>query len=588
MPKSQNSKDQKLTRVPKRKVIYIEIDDEITAVYDQVKRLQMDDIYIVVPKRAVLLQSIVNLKILKRKLEELGKNIYIVTSDKTGTKLAHQAGLTVYNKVEHANDEMVKRVLQQEDDITPIKAASNEYEEIFPRRLDEKKVSIHDIVSKEKGIKMSIKKKILQLFSRKKKKKSPFRPRFTIFAPNRTAVTALIIASVLILLMITYIALPGATIYLTPKSNVLERSVNIVLADFEKNKGELSNHPPHMIATYPVFKTIQKKITYNSTGVHFKGENARGTITLINKANREWTLVPRTRFQTDDGIVFRMQIYVKVPPARVDGLGEITVDVTADEFDIYGQVVGERGNIGPTKFFLPGLKESSRELIVGESYEPMSGGKTITIKFITKEDLDSAGKKIKDEILASAESELEQYVKQKNEIQGVNLSLLTGPSAIKKGNPRVYVPYELEGQEKENFEVSSEVEVSGVAYNKEEFINILKEELRNRKSPDKKLVNIDENSISYQMIDDTIPGRIKLTASIKGVEEYEIAPDKENGRRLLKKITEHILGIDKKSAEKYIQNLPEIDKVVIKTWPMWTPTLPKVPENIEVKIEEPK
>lgn len=586
--KSAKEKKPKLTRIPKRKVIYIEIDDEITAVYDQVKRLKMEDIYIVVPKRAVLLQSIVNLKILKKKLEELDKNIAVVTSDKTGTKLAHQAGLTVYDKVENANDEIIERVLQQEKDITPIKAASNEYEETSPRRLDEKKVSIHDIVSK-KGIKMGIKNRIMPIFKRKKKKKNPFRPRFTIFAPNRTAVTALIIASVLILLMITYIALPGATIYLTPKSNVLERSVNIVLADLEKNKGELSNHLAHMIATYPMFKTIQKKMIYNATGVHFKGENARGKITLINKANREWTLVPRTRFQTDDGTVFRIQIYTKVPPATADGPGKIGVDVTADEFDIYGQVVGDRGNIGPTKFFLPGLRESSRELLFGESYEPMSGGKTTTIKFISKEDLDSAGKKIKDEILASAQSELEKYVEQKNKIQGINLSLLTGPSSIKKGNPRIYVPYELEGQERENFEVSSEVEVSGVAYNKEEFTNILKEELRNRKSPAKKLVNIDENSIAYQIFEkNESAGKVKVTATIKGVEEYEIDPDKENGRRLLKKVTEHILGMNKKNAEKYIQNLPEIDKVVIKTWPMWTPLLPKVPENIEVKIEKPE
>ena len=46
--------------VSSKKVIYIEIDDEVTAVYDKVKDINKKHVYIVAPKRSILFQSIVN------------------------------------------------------------------------------------------------------------------------------------------------------------------------------------------------------------------------------------------------------------------------------------------------------------------------------------------------------------------------------------------------------------------------------------------------------------------------------------------------------------------------------------------------
>ena len=84
--------------VSSKKVIYIEIDDEVTAVYDKVKDINKKHVYIVAPKRSILFQSIVNLKILKRKAEDDKKKIYLVTNDSNGIHLAQKTGITVYSK----------------------------------------------------------------------------------------------------------------------------------------------------------------------------------------------------------------------------------------------------------------------------------------------------------------------------------------------------------------------------------------------------------------------------------------------------------------------------------------------------------
>ena len=70
LDKKMTEKEATKKQIPNRKILYLEIDDEITTIFDRLKKVAAKEIYLVVPKRATLLQSIVNLKILKRKMEE--------------------------------------------------------------------------------------------------------------------------------------------------------------------------------------------------------------------------------------------------------------------------------------------------------------------------------------------------------------------------------------------------------------------------------------------------------------------------------------------------------------------------------------
>ncbi len=68
--------------------IYIDVDDEITAVIDKVTSSKAKIVALVLPKRATVMQSIVNMKLLKRTSEEAGKNIVLVTSEASLMPLA--------------------------------------------------------------------------------------------------------------------------------------------------------------------------------------------------------------------------------------------------------------------------------------------------------------------------------------------------------------------------------------------------------------------------------------------------------------------------------------------------------------------
>lgn len=572
-----------------KKVIYAEIDDEVTVVFDKVKAVKGNHVYIVVPKRSILFQSIVNLKILKRKAEDQDKKIYLVTNDKNGIHLAQKVGIEVYNK---ANTEGKPALFSTEVEderlrITPLRATVNAVEDETPTRLSERKLSISEILRKRKSNKNNV--EISQIQNTPKKKEKKARPKFVIVAPNRHALIGLVAVSLVILLFIVYIALPGATVYLTPAASVLEKSVNITLADYQKNRAYLETRPTHTIAAYPINTTVSRTITHTSTGKKFsdRGANASGKITIINTSANTWPLVAQTRFQNADGIVFRINSQANVPAASVEGPGKVEAFVVADQVDAYGSIVGERGNIPPSRFFLPGLKESSRSQVYAESSEPMTGGVTDYLSFISKEDVEASKSRLNDELLKSAVADLKLAVADKSKLVGTDgtYNLLEGEQAVKVGEVKINIDPGLEGRELREFEVSGTVEVSGVYYDHDAMLAILRNELLLKKSPQKELLRVNEDSTTYRIFEwDEAAGRIKLTANIKGVEQFSIDPEKESGANLIQKIKERIVGMDIEQAELYIQNLPEINKVQIESWPAWSPTVPNISDNIKFEI----
>lgn len=576
--------------ISKKKVIYIEIDDEISTVYEKLGNLKSRHVYIVVPKRAVIFQSIVNLKILKRKAQDDGKTIYFITNDKNGIYLAQELGITVYDKINTDGKPSLFSTELNDDKmrITPLKAAVNAVTENAPTRLMEKKLSISEILRKKRG-KKSV--EISRISGAKSLEKKKERPKFVLVTPNRQALMGLLVFSFFILLVIVYIALPGATVMLTPSASVLEKSVNITLADYQKNRAELETRTAHMIATYPLEITMERELKHTATGKRFseRNTNASGTLTIVNVSNTEWPLIPNTRFQTQDGIVFRISDYVTVPPATAEGPGKTDAFVVADEVDAYGQPVGERGNIEPSKFFLPGLRDDSKSKLYAESSAPMTGGMTDYVTYISAEDLEAARVRMQEELKTSAVEELKKALVEKAALaeSEAQYILLEGDGAIKISEPVVNVPPGLENAEQTDFTVSGTMIVRGVYYNRQEMLDILKSELLVKKSPQKELLRINEESTSYRIFEwDENSGKIKVTANIKGVEQYEIDPSKENGQRLLKKIREHIVGKEIEEAKLYIQNLPEINKVEIKSWPVWSPTIPNIPDNIDFEVIE--
>lgn len=79
----------------KKATIYVDIDDEITAIIDKLLGADQKIIALVLPKRAVVLQSSVNMRLLKKAADSASKNIVLITTETPLLPLAGAAGIHV-------------------------------------------------------------------------------------------------------------------------------------------------------------------------------------------------------------------------------------------------------------------------------------------------------------------------------------------------------------------------------------------------------------------------------------------------------------------------------------------------------------
>ena len=86
-------------------ILYVDIDDDITTVIDKVRSSDGKVVALVLPKRATVFQSVVNMKLLKRNAESAKKNVVLVTSEPGLMPLAGLVGIACggYSSIQAGN-----------------------------------------------------------------------------------------------------------------------------------------------------------------------------------------------------------------------------------------------------------------------------------------------------------------------------------------------------------------------------------------------------------------------------------------------------------------------------------------------------
>lgn len=84
--------------------IYIDNNDEITTIVEKLRVAQAVDIVMVVSQNSLLLQSVINIRLLKREAIKCHKKITLATHDEEGAVLAEKVGIPVDRYSEYAED----------------------------------------------------------------------------------------------------------------------------------------------------------------------------------------------------------------------------------------------------------------------------------------------------------------------------------------------------------------------------------------------------------------------------------------------------------------------------------------------------
>ena len=245
-------------------ITYLEASEEITGVIDRLRHLPTKVATLVVPKGAVLLQSLVNLKLLERQAKALGKEVRIVTSDRMGRHLAAQVGLPVYASLDDLQSGRLSTEAQLGDIVHP---THHPVGEAVPVEVGTSG-QVQPASPEPTPLRPSRRPRLLALFH--------------LPAGRRKRVILIgggVLAFLLLLLLFIFI-LPTATVALTPKADPLEIEQE-VLVDTSARAVSIS---PIVIPGKSGERTLEGSSTQAATGQKNAGAKAGGSVTVKNCA----------------------------------------------------------------------------------------------------------------------------------------------------------------------------------------------------------------------------------------------------------------------------------------------------------------
>ncbi len=193
----------------------------------------------------------------------------------------------------------------------------------------------------------------------------------------------------------------GATITLTPKSQAVKVNSDLI-AKLNAPAGEM----PY--TSFPLVR--EKEVAVPADGEKSVELRASGKIIIYNNYSATGQrLVKNTRFETPDGLIYKITDSVTVPGRRfVSGKsvpGNIEVTVIAES-------AGEEYNIGLTDFTVPGFKSNAERFanFYARSKTVMTGGKIGTEKVVSDEKTLEARAKLDAELLTALTTEARAHL----------------------------------------------------------------------------------------------------------------------------------------------------------------------------------
>ena len=597
--------------------VYIKKDEEIPSIISKIKKRKEKEIILIVPHNALILNNVLNLKILKKEAESLNKNISVITAN-SSSEVESENVKTKFGAVGREKKNLVSSIIEADDfskfkkgadtdasfkESDGVNARSSFKDKTNPDLLNnsnnaktghEKKIKMFDIVKKVNNLDEignkdyesdveKIKNKEADSYQESFKdsgddvklqmEKKIMKPAIKASKKTITILPLLSSKIVALFIFISFVAVSLAVAFILPKADV-----NIVL------KNEIAAYDFEFIADKSLSKidAVNNKVplekieiiseeseNYPATGKKHVQEKASGEITVFNEySSKPQRLVADsvngyTRFLSKDGRLFRIMEPITVPGfSRIEGVdvpGQVTTKIYADK-------PGEEYNIDSTSFTLPALQGSAKYTsIYARSVKSMSGGIDREVTYFSQSDY------------ITAEEKLVKLAKEKNEkdfLNKISEKVLLLEDTKKEEKLEIGADVEV-GDIVNSFQMSVKAEVSAFLISRADLDEIINEKINSRLDTNKKLL---DNSRSYEV------GEIAMNED----ERIAIPVNINQGLIIeidIEKLKKDIAGKSEAELKSYFSNMSGVKSTDVSLWPFWVRSIPSSYEKINVTID---
>lgn len=364
----------------KKDVIYIDVEDDITAIIGKIKQSEAKIVALVPPKRIGAIQSIVNLKLALRTAENIDKRLVVISNNQALAALAGSVGIPVAKNLQ-SRPEIAEVPALDVDDGDDVIDGTKLTKTVEPKDIDSS--------SDDKIDKPSPAEDAKPLDSKADKAQKDLKvPNFNTL--RKKLFIGLGVGALLTGFLVWAIFYaPKANIIITARTSSVALNSSVVLGDkldTDLKAGTIRSET----------KTMKKDISVavTATGEKNVGEKATGTIKFSQQSLGSSTTVPSgTELTSSTGLVFVTTASVTVPPSTIGPgcfptacPGTATGNVTASDSGVkFNGATGSLDGSGISVSFTG----------------PTSGGTDKIAKVVQQSDVD----KVSGDILKSGESD---------------------------------------------------------------------------------------------------------------------------------------------------------------------------------------
>jgi hypothetical protein len=548
-------------------VIYIDIEDDITGIIGKVKAAGSKIVALVPPKRAGVLQSAVNLKLLQRAADASDKRVVLITSDHSLTALA--AGVRM----------PVAKNLQSRPEVPEVEAPAMDDEEIINgaelpvgemaaamgggavagtagKTLADKvddDVDLRDAPkAKDLAAGAVAAKKPATPLSKKVSSKLKI-PDFTTFR-NKFFLFGGIGAALLVFLVWALVFAPHAKITISAQTIAVNIDRTLSLDP------KAASSDTAKLALKPNVQTLKKSVatTFTATGQKDVGNKASGTATLSNGYDSSGISIPQgTVLVAANGKKFTTNNTVTVPGATVSGgsikSGTAKVGITASES-------GDSYNMAAQSYEVQGYPS------LGANSDATTGGTTQIATIVTQEDVDKAKGQLAQPDTTGAKNEL------KKQFQG-DYIIIEESFTSDQGQPSVEPAV---GQPAQQAKITVETTYNYVAISRDDAKKVAGDVVNAalEGKDNQQMYSLGDNNITFQVFQKNENG----TYSARFISTGFIGPKIDTD-----KLAEQITGKRFGEIQTLVNQIPGVQKVDIQLSPFWVNTAPS-PDKIEVSF----
>lgn len=537
----------------KKDVIYIDIEDDITSVIERIKASSEKIIALVPPKGNAVLQSVVNLKLLKRAADSAGKQPVIVTNNHALTTLAgsldfyiaknlqSKPALVRDSSVEEAEDEVeISDSLADLDDTgrTVSLADLDESDEV--ELSSEELESLNDDKSSDKDEKSTIK---------AKKSKNKGIPNFDNFRKK-----LLIGGGIALLLLILFLTVFGRA----KASVVIRAETTPVDVAFDMNlNANTAQSDPNTYNLKALYQQSQKTISqsFSPTGQKDLGTKASGQMSFSIKCSDVDGSPPTISSGTSvssNSLTFLTQQAVSLTTPSFNGGCKFTGSTT-----VVAQNNGDQYNLSPRSYSVAGYSS------VSGSGSQMSGGTSKIVKVVSQSDVDKAKEQISQQDVSQVKDELKKAM-------GADVTIFDDSFAVTFGD---IVSEPAVGQEANDGKLTASTTYS--------MLGVTNKDLG--ASLDAFVVTKMTNKDQQRVYDNGIKNvKFEKVSSTDKTAVYKVSTLAQYGPQFdTEELKNNLAGKKFGEMRSYLQDLPGVKGVDIKLSPFWAR---KAPNASRIKI----